>query len=99
MEVGPLLVKVFTCAQLTDDAPAEVDPAVIPTATMLDIVAAANRAALNFLYATCTTSPEFRTAEVEIPGQNIRSSRVALVDESITPRFNFRVRNVSPPKQ
>jgi hypothetical protein len=51
------LVSCVTFAQLTDDdAPADEVPAEIPTATTLDIVAAANSAALNFRYATSTTS-------------------------------------------
>jgi hypothetical protein len=57
IEVGPVLVRCVTFAQLTDgEAPAEDDVADTPTATMLDIVAAANNAALNFRYATCATS-------------------------------------------
>jgi hypothetical protein len=57
IEVGPVLVRCVTFAQLTDDdAPADEVPAEMPTATTLDIVAAANNAALNFRYATSTTS-------------------------------------------
>ncbi|MGD0055641.1 MAG: hypothetical protein ABSC34_09440 [Acidimicrobiales bacterium] len=74
---------------MTDDAPAEVDEAEIPTATMLDIVAAATSTALNFLYATCTTSPEFRTTGVEILGQTIRSVHAALVDIRAARSFIF----------